>query len=231
MNRRAVLAGLLSVPLAGCGWAQENDREGADQPPSQGSDGSGSGDDSSDGGSSDDDDADDDSGTSEEELATSEGGADPIEKPPEDLLLMLEDLHSEGWEETNAQLTGTCNTFAREIEEATFDLVACASVYEDESTAGEEYEGDLDRSIKLMTEEMDVAPEIGDEASVIREGEADGNFGVVTIRLLFRDTNATGKIDLTSAQGLPTTDEDEGQVYTVEDVVEFGARMHDRWRE
>ena len=214
------------MPLAGCGWAQEDGGGGPDQQPGQGSDGS------SDGGSSDDDgDTDDDSGTSEEDLATSEGGTDPIEKPPEDLLLTLEDLDSEGWEETNAQLSGTCNTFAREIEEVTFDLYACASVYDDESTAVEEYEGDLDRSIKLMTEELDVAPDIGDEAVVVEESSSDGNFGEVTIRLLFRDTNATGKIDLTSDTGLPTERQGGDPEFTVENLVEFGARMHDRWRD
>lgn len=233
MNRRAVLAGLLSVPLAGCGWAQENQGDGGPgQQPGQGSDGGGSGDGSSDDASSDDDgDTGDDSGTDEENLATSEGGADPIEKPAEDLLLTLEDLDSEGWEETNAQLSGTCNTFARDVDGVPFDLYACVSVYDNESTAVEEYEGDIDRSSKLMTEELDVSPDIGDEAAVIRESESDGNFGEVTIRLLFRDTNTTGKIDLISERGLPTEGEDTGPAYSVEDVVEFGARMHERWRE
>ena len=214
------------MPLAGCGWAQEDGGGGPDQQPGQGSDGS------SDGGSSDDDgDTDDDSGTDEEDLATSEGGTDPIEKPAEELLLTLEDLDSEGWEETNTQLSGTCNTFAREIEEAAFDLHACASVYDDEPTAVEEYAGDLDRSIKLMTEELDVSPEVGDEATVVRESSSDGNFGEVTIRLLFRDTNATAKIDLISDTGLPTRVEDSDAAYTVENLVEFGARMHGHWRE
>jgi hypothetical protein len=226
VNRRAVLAALLSVPLAGCGWAQEDGGGGPDQQPGQGSDGS------SDGGSSDDDgDTDDDSGTDEEDLATSEGGTDPIEKPAEELLLTLEDLDSEGWEETNAQLSGTCNTFAREIEEAAFDLHACASVYDDEPTAVEEYAGDLDRSIKLMTEELDVSPEVGDEATVVRESSSDGNFGEVTIRLLFRDTNATGTIDLISDTGLPTEGQGGDPEFTVENLVEFGARMHGHWRE
>ena len=108
---------------------------------------------------------------------------------------------------------------------------ACASVYDDEPTAVEEYEGDLDRSIKLMTEELDVAPDIGDEAVVVEESSSDGNFGEVTIRLLFRDTNATAKIDLISDTGLPTRVEDSDAAYTVENLVEFGARMHDRWRD
>lgn len=234
MKRRAVLGTLLSATIAGCGWAQENNGGGPDPPPGQGSDGGGDG---SDGNSSDEEDSsgeersDDDGGTDEEDLATSEGGTDPIEKPAEELLLTLEDLDSEGWEETNAQLSGTCNTFAREIEEAAFDLHACASVYDDEPTAVEEYAGDLDRSIKLMTEELDVSPEVGDEATVVRESSSDGNFGEVTIRLLFRDTNATAKIDLSSDTGLPTRGEDSDAAYTVEDVVEFGVRMHGHWRE
>ena len=234
MKRRAVLGTLLSATIAGCGWAQEEDRRGPGGPPRQGSDGGG---DESDGDSSDEEDSsgeersDDDGGTDEEDLATSEGGTDPIEKPAEELLLTLEDLDSAGWEGTNEQLSGACNTFAREVEEVTSDLYACASVYDDESTAVEEYEGDLDRSIKLMTEELDVAPNIGDEAAVVRKGSPDGNFGEVTIRLLFRDTNATGKIDLISDRGPPTEGQGGDPEFTVEDLVEFGARMHDRWRD
>jgi len=233
VNRRALLGTALSLVVAGCGWAQEGGQEpGA--PPDQESSGDGSGDGSSEGGSADDGDGggdNDDSGTPEETLATSEGGDEPIEKPAEQLLLRLADLGSEGWEETNAQLTGTCNTFGRDTEKDSFELHACASVYDDEPTAVEEYEGALDRSTKLMTETLDTAPEIGNEASVIRESEADGNFGEVTIRLLFRDTNATGQIDLISDSGLPTEGEDQGAVYTVEDLGELGARMHDRWRD
>ena len=226
MNRRAVLAALLSVPLAGCGWAQEDGGGGPDQQPGQGSDGS------SDGGSSDDDgDTDGDSGTSEEDLATSEGGTDPIEKDAEELLLTLEDLDSEDWEETNAQITGTCNTFQREGEGFTFDLHVCAEVHDDEAAATEVYEGDLDRSIKLMTEQLDIEPEIGDDAAVISQGERAGRFGERTLRLLFRDTNATAKIDFTEHTGLTDKEDLDIPEITPADVVEFGAQMHDQWRD
>lgn len=220
------------MPLAGCGWAQEDGGGGPDQQPGQGSDGSGSGDGSSDGGSSDDDgDTDDDSGTSEEDLATSEGGTDPIEKDAEELLLTLEDLDSEDWEETNAQITGTCNTFQREGEGFTFDLHVCAEVHDDEAAATEVYEGDLDRSIKLMTEQLDIEPEIGDDAAVISQGERAGRFGERTLRLLFRDTNATAKIDFTEHTGLTDKEDLDIPEITPADVVEFGAQMHDQWRD
>ena len=226
MNRRAVLAALLSVPLAGCGWAQKDGGDGPDQQPGQGSDGS------SDGGSSDDDgDTDDDSGTSEEDLATSEGGTDPIEKDAEKLLLTLEDLDSEDWEETNAQITGTCNTFQREGEGFTFDLHVCAEVHDDEAAATEAYEGDLDRSIKLMTEQLDIEPEIGDDAAIISQGEHAGQFGERTLRLLFRDTNATAKIDFTEHTGLTDKEDLDIPEITPADIVEFGAQMHDQWRD
>ena len=214
------------MPLAGCGWAQEDGGGGPDQQPGQGSDGS------SDGGSSDDDgDTDGDSGTSEEDLATSEGGTDPIEKDAEELLLTLEDLDSEDWEETNAQITGTCNTFQREGEGFTFDLHVCAEVHDDEAAATEVYEGDLDRSIKLMTEQLDIEPEIGDDAAVISQGERAGRFGERTLRLLFRDTNATAKIDFTEHTGLTDKEDLDIPEITPADVVEFGAQMHDQWRD
>ena len=208
------------MPLAGCGWAQEDGGGGPDQQPGQGSDGS------SDGGSSD-----DDGGTSEEDLATSEGGTDPIEKDAEELLLTLEDLDSEDWEETNAQITGTCNTFQREGEGFTFDLHVCAEVHDDEAAATEAYEGDLDRSIKLMTEQLDIEPEIGDDAAVISQGERAGRFGERTLRLLFRDTNATAKIDFTEHTGLTDKEDLDIPEITPADVVEFGAQMHDQWRD
>ncbi|PSP56569.1 hypothetical protein BRC73_08360 [Halobacteriales archaeon QH_7_66_37] len=208
------------MPLAGCGWAQEDGGGGPDQQPGQGSDGS------SDGGSSD-----DDGGTSEEDLATSEGGTDPIEKDAEELLLTLEDLDSEDWEETNVQITGTCNTFQREGEGFTFDLHVCAEVHDDEAAATEAYEGDLDRSIKLMTEQLDIEPEIGDDAAVISQGERAGRFGERTLRLLFRDTNATAKIDFTEHTGLTDKEDLDIPEITPADVVEFGAQMHDQWRD
>ena len=208
------------MPLAGCGWAQEDGGGGPDQQPGQGSDGS------SDGGSSD-----DDGGTSEEDLATSEGGTDPIEKDAEELLLTLEDLDSEDWEETNVQITGTCNTFQREGEGFTFDLHVCAEVHDDEAAATEAYEGDLDRSIKLMTEQLDIEPEIGDDAAVISQGERAGRFGERTLRLLFRDTNATAKIDFTENTGLTDKEDLDIPEITPADVVEFGAQMHDQWRD
>ena len=208
------------MPLAGCGWAQEDGGGGPDQQPGQGSDGS------SDGGSSD-----DDGGTSEEDLATSEGGTDPIEKDAEELLLTLEDLDSEDWEETNTQITGTCNTFQREGEGFTFDLHVCAEVHDDEAAATEAYEGDLDRSIKLMTEQLDIEPEIGDDAAVISQGERAGRFGERTLRLLFRDTNATAKIDFTEHTGLTDKEDLDIPEITPADVVEFGAQMHDQWRD
>ncbi|PSP92206.1 hypothetical protein BRC87_00620 [Halobacteriales archaeon QS_4_66_20] len=214
------------MPLAGCGWAQEDGGGGPDQQPGQGSDGS------SDGGSSDDDgDTDGDSGTSEEDLTTSEGGTDPIEKDAEELLLTLEDLDSEDWEETNAQITGTCNTFQREGEGFTFDLHVCAEVHDDEAAATEVYEGDLDRSIKLMTEQLDIESEIGDDAAVISQGERAGRFGERTLRLLFRDTNATAKIDFTEHTGLTDKEDLDIPEITPADVVEFGAQMHDQWRD
>ena len=238
VRRRALLGTVLSLTVAGCGWAQEGDGGGPGSPPEQGSgggssDGNGDENGSADDGSEDDESGNDESGNDvdEEDLATSEGGTDPIEKDAEELLLTLEDLDSEDWEETNAQITGTCNTFQREGEGFTFDLHVCAEVHDDEAAATEAYEGDLDRSIKLMTEQLDIEPEIGDDAAVISQGERAGRFGERTLRLLFRDTNATAKIDFTEHTGLTDKEDLDIPEITPADVVEFGAQMHDQWRD
>lgn len=238
MRRRALLGTALSAALGGCGWAQE-EGGGPGEPPGQGNDGSdpdgGSDDDGTDGG---DDEGSDDTGGGDEEsddvdtddLATSEGGEAPIEKEAEALVLRLEDLGN-GWEETNAQVTGTCSTFTREEGDRSFSLESCASVYDDEQAAADAYEEDLDRSLKLMNEELDVSPEIGDQATIVREGARQGELGEATLRLLFRDSNAVGRVDYTDQQGLAAAEREEIEPISPEVVVEFGALMHDRWRD
>ena len=234
MRRRALLGTALTLAVAGCGWAQE---EGTGGQPVQGNDGGSSEDESpeesgSDDGSGGDNGNGGDDGDSgdDENLATSEGGDDPIEREAEALLLRPEDLKGNGWEETDTQVTGTCNSYAREEEERSFRLQSCATVYEDEAAAVEAYGDDLDRSLKLMTERTDVSPNIGDEAAVIRKGPRDGQLGETALRLLFRDSNAVGRVDYTDAQGLQAVDNEEIETISPEAVVEFGARMHERWR-
>lgn len=222
----------MTLTVAGCGWAQEEEGRGTGGQPVQGSDaGSSEENGSDDGGGGDDGSGGDDGDNGDDEnLATSEGGDDPIEREAEALLLRPEDLEGDGWEETDAQVTGTCNGYAREEEERSFTLRSCATVYEDEAAAVEAYEDDLDRSRKLMTEKTGVSPDIGDEAAVVREGPRDGQLGETTLRLLFRDSNAVGRVDYTDVQGIQAVENEEIGTISPEAVVEFGARMHERWR-
>lgn len=212
MQRRALLATLGAVTTAGCGWSQYTDGDSGG-PPRGGAGSNGESDDS-------------DTESGEEPLPSSEPVDGPIEADAEDLLLRLEDLDSDEWEETDLQVTGTCNTFGREGPEFSFSLVACATVYDDEETATEEYDGALDRSVKILSEQLDLSPEIGDEAAVFIEGERENRLGEKRIRLVFRDSNATGRVDFTQDAGMGANDVPEVEVA---DVVGWGAKMHDRW--
>lgn len=235
MRRRALLGTALTVAVAGCGWSQEQEGGGPSGQPEQDSGGGSSEDTSPEengggGGDGDRNGEDDGDGDGDENLAASEGGADPIEEEAEALLLRLEDLEGDGWEETDVQVTGTCNTFRREEEERTFTLQSCAAVYEDEAAAVEAYEEDLDRSLKLMSEEIDIDPNVGDEAAVVREGPDDGQLGETRFRLLFRDSNAVGRVDYRDQQGLAAAEREEFEPIDPAAVVEFGVAMHGRWR-
>lgn len=223
MRRRALLGTALTVAVAGCGWSQEQEGGGPSGQPEQDSGGG-----SSEDGGPEENGGDD--GDGDENLATSEGGDGPIEEEAEALLLRLEDLEGDGWEETDVQVTGTCNTFRREEEERTFTLQSCAAVYEDEAAAVEAYEEDLDRSLKLMSEEIDIDPNVGDEAAVVREGPDDGQLGETRFRLLFRDSNAVGRVDYRDQQGLAAAEREEFEPIDPAAVVEFGVAMHGRWR-
>jgi len=238
VRRRALLGTVLSLTVAGCGWAQEEDQYRAPGEAASAGDGSGgSDDDSSDDGGSDDGDGNGSSDGSGEEsdgstdLGTSQGGENPIEKSAEELLLRLEDLEADSWEESNVQVTGTCNTFERETEEESFRLESCAEVFDDADAAATEYEDQLDRSINLIGEQLDQAPEIGDETAVVKAGPQDGDFGETTLRLLFRDANAFGRVELTDRRGIIAADNAEAEEIGVSDVAEYGLLMHDRWRE
>lgn len=228
MRRRALLGTAVALAVAGCGWSQEQEGGGPSGQPEQGNGGGSSEDRSPEenggggGGGGD--------GDGDEDPTTSEGGADPVEEEAEALLLRLEDLEGDGWEKKDVQVTGTCNTFTREEEERTFTLQSCAAVYEDEAAAVEAYEEDLDRSLKLMTERTDVSPNVGDEAAVVREGPGDGQLGETRFRLLFRDSNAVGRVDYRDQQGLAAAEAEEIEPIGPETVVEFGALMHGRWR-
>lgn len=226
MKRRALLGAALSAAVAGCGWAQERDGPGG--PPEQGSDG-GSGDDGSDGSESGDGGSDDD--VDEENLASSGGSEGLIEKDAKQLVLAPGDLEADGWEETNAQLSGTCSTFERAGEDRTFELESCATVYEDVETAKEEFQSDLDRSLKLMEEQLDVEPDIGDRAAAIRSGPREGDPGKSVLRLLFRDSNGVGRVDYIDTAGILALENEEVEKIQVDTAVEFGATMHDRWRD
>lgn len=215
ISRRAVLATVGSATVAGCGWSQEQQRSGPqDGAPQQG--------DSSNG---------DENGQGEE-LATSEGGGTLIEKESDALLLRREDLDWDGWQQTDHQGAGTCNAFEGSGDEFEARLEACAAVYESESAAVEEYEGELDRAEKLLSGKVDVDPEIGDDAALYREGSRDGTLGEEGLRLLFRDANGTGRIQYTLSQdGFGEEEVTSGPEGGVSGVVEWGALMHDRWRD
>lgn len=142
----------------------------------------------------------------------------------------LDDLSGE-WEETNVQVSGTCNTFKRDGDLHTYLIESCATVYDDVAAAEEAYADALDRSLNLMGDQLDVSPNIGDEAAVVREGPREGMRNETVLRLLIRDSNATGKIDYTDEAEFGAEDTDELQSITVEEVTDFGARMHDGWRE
>jgi hypothetical protein len=202
VRRRAVLVTLGSVTLAGCGWSQEQENSG---PAGSGNDGT----------------------PTPVELAESEGGEGPIEADAEELLLAPDAIGSE-WEEIDVQRTGTCNAFERSGEGYTFTLETCAEVYDDEETATEEYEGEVDTSSKVMSEQPDLEPEIGDQAAVFQGQE----FREQTFRVRFRDTNATGMVDLTVET--PFSDdqsgESEGPELDASDAVDWAATMHGNWR-
>lgn len=204
MRRRAVLVTLGSVALAGCGWSQEQENSGPA--------GSGSG----------------NGGTpTPVELAESEGGEGLIEGDPEELLLAPDAVGSE-WQEVDIQRTGTCNAFERSGEGYTFTLETCAAVYDDEETATEEYEREVDTSRKVMSEQPDLEPEIGDQAAVFQGRE----FRERTFRVRFRDTNATGMVDLTVETAFREDESSESEVpeQDASDATEWAATMHGEWR-
>jgi hypothetical protein len=212
VQRRALLATLGTITTAGCGWSQYTESDSG--PP--GGDGAPNGES-------------DDSNTESDEqesLPSSDPVDGPIEAAAEDLLLTLDDLESDDWEETDMQVTGTCNTFGREGPEFSFSLVACAEVHDDAETATAEYDAALDRSLKVLTEQLDLSPEIGEAAAVFLEGERDNRLGEIRIRVLVRDSNATGRIDFTQNAGMGEEDVPDVEVA---DVVGWAARMHGRW--
>lgn len=204
MRRRAVLATVGAVTLAGCGWNQE-----------QGSESGG------DGGT-------DDDGTPDPgELAESESGDEPIEDDPEDLLLSAEAVGSE-WSAKEIQRTGVCNAFEQTGELWTLSIETCAAVYDDEETAVEEYESSVETSERALAEQLDLEPEIGDEATVFRGSDRLAD----VFRVRFRDTNATGLVDL-SVEVFPGPEGEEPEEAPDRDetdAVEWAATMHGAWR-
>jgi hypothetical protein len=199
VRRRAILAAVGAVAAAGCGWSQDpgGDSAGGDEE------------------------------TPRPTLAESEGGDGPIEVDAGRLLLTIEDLDAGAWRETDVQTTKTCNTFRRGNEDYSFVIESCAEVFEDEAAASEEFDAAVDRAPKLLGERADREPEIGGKTAVFTN---DGGFprsDGPTIRLLFRDTNATGRIDFTEEIRSDTA---EIPQYGIADVSVWGARMHDRWR-
>ena len=205
MRRRALLVTVGTVTTAGCGWSQTDEPRDPGETEST-----------------------DERSDEQTELASSEGGSGPIEADAEKLLLGESDVESDGWSETDVQVTETCNTFARRGDSYSSSLESCAEVFEDEETATTEYQADLDRSLKVLSERLDVSPEVGDEAALFSEGERENKIGEIVIRLLFRDSNAVGRLDFTQDAGMGSNENvpDVG----VPTVVEWGATMHDRWR-
>lgn len=203
MRRRAVLATLGTVALAGCGWSQEQE-SGTDEGGESGNESRGS-----------------------VELAESEAGETPIDKEPEDLLLPAEALGS-GWSPVEVQRTGVCNAFERSGDQWTFVLETCAAVHEDEETAIEAYESDVETSTTLMNPVPEIDADIGNEAAVF--GGSD--FRERSIRVRFRDTNATGMIDFTTETAVRRDQLDESAVPErgPAAVVEWTATMHGNWR-
>ena len=112
MRRRALLVTVGTVTTAGCGWSQTDEPRdpGEIESTDEGSGG-------------------------QAELASSEGGSGPIEADAEELLLRESDVESDGWSETDVQVTETCNTFARRDDSYSSSLESCAEVFEDEETA------------------------------------------------------------------------------------------------
>ena len=199
MRRRALLATVGAAPLAGCGWSRP------DEQPAPG-----------------------ESTGEDRELASSEGGGGPIEASEEELLLRLGDLESPEWRSTDVPTTETCNTFERTGDEYSMTVDSCAAVYADESTAEEEHESALDRSLKTLDERLDAEPDIGDEAAFFNEGRRANRIGESVLRLVFRDSNATGRLEFVQnvRQGAGSDVPEVGVVA----VSEWGARMHARWR-
>lgn len=217
MQRRALLATIGTATTAGCGWSQYTNDGGRGQrgpAPTEengGSDGGGNG-----------------NGDEADDVPTSEGGDTPIEADEASLLLTLEDLESDEWEAVDPQSPETCNGFERDGPEYSFELEACATVHDDGETATEEYEKTLDSSIKTLSEQLDRSPVVGDEAALFAEGERENRIGQRWLRLVFLDSNATGRIDFVQDTGL-SGGENVPDV-TVDDVVVWGVRMHRKWR-
>lgn len=197
-----MLAVVGAVATAGCGWSQ-------DPGPGRGQ-------------------AEEPEETPRPTLAGSEGGDGPIEAGAGQLLLTLDDLDAGGWRATDVQTTKTCNTFQRHSEDYAFGVKSCAEVFDDEAAAREEFQGAVDRGPKLLDERAEREPDIADETAVFTN---DGGFPRTegpNIRLLFRDTNATGRIDFTENVHSDTGDVPQ---YGIVDVSVWGVRMHARWRD
>lgn len=207
VRRRAVLATLGAFVVGGCGWSQDGGR----------SDPAGST-----GGSEDDE---------VSELAESEGGEGFIEADAEELLLGVASLGPE-WAETEIQRTGTCNAFEWDGDTFTYTLETCAAVYDDEETATGEYESGVETSDKLLAQRLDLDPAIGDQAAVFRDGLKTNQWSEFHVRVLFRDTNATGRVEFT--EDAPPGEPGERLAVPEQypsDVVEWAAAMHEGWRD
>ena len=205
MRRRALLVTVGTVTTAGCGWSQTDESRDPTEAEST------------------------DEGSDEQAgLASSEGGSGRIEANAEALLLRESDVGSDGWSETDVQVTETCNTFARRGDGYSSSLESCAKVFEDGETATTEYQADLDRSLKVLSERMGVSLEIGDEAALFSEGERENKVGEIVIRLLFRDSNAVGRLEFTQDAGMGSNENAPDVGFP--EVVGWGATMHARWR-
>lgn len=211
MWRRAVLATVGAVGLAGCGWSQEGETE----PESGGnlvandSDG--------DGGTTDERGGDGQADDSSADPGGSEGRESLIDREPVELLLTVEDFGSPEWERRDLQRTGTCRGFERVFDEVQFFVDSCVELFDDEETAIEEYEGVVDRGVKLMGDRLGVDRDIGDAAAVTQTGN--------DVRVVFRDSNAYGIVEFDMEGPLG-----EQPVPGVSEIVELAATMHGHWR-
>lgn len=151
---------------------------------------------------------------------TSEGNDDqPIEKPPEDLLLTAAQLDG-SWQEQETD-RDPCSAFWKSCDIGQVTLVTCAWVLTDNDEAQETFESRIRQSrTEVRSGVEDEEPEIGVEAAIVHGG--------TEIHVIFRDANGIGRVEYElDVHGMVSEDD----IPESEDVLVHAAAMHRTWRD